>query len=1368
MTHKVDFYHVFVEENMDPRSKYDFVIHLDFTYKRVKDIVVKGGEFVGFWTGEKWSLHIDDLIDIIDADIMRIANDIKDKNPGAKVKFGLMNHESSGYMLKFQNYCKKQSLSDVQFNKKIFFANDVVTREDYSTYQLPYSPTKGEMPAFDELIGTLYDAHELDKILWSLGALFTGDIAKIQKFLYLYGPKGTGKGTVLDIIRHLVGEYIAPIDLQVLTGPSEFATGVLQEAPMLLDPDSDISKIQKEMNLLKLTSHEEVIVRRLHKQGYPVVFTGLLVTASNERYKVKNVDSGITRRAIVVHPSGRIVPMHRYLELVKAVQFEVPYIAYRCIERYRELGIDYYQDNVDVDMMMWSDKVFDFVREHSLQMEKGITLKRATELYKSYLEDLDFSTTGAKQKMRTELPRFFEEFLKDTRDSEGNRVRDYFRGFKQDVAFPDKKERQVKPEEESLLYMEEPNVFDYEAKDWPAQYANEYGTPMAKWENVTTTLKDIDPTRLHYVRTPLNHIVIDFDIKNSDGSKDLDLNLKMASVYPKTYMETSKSGGGIHLHYYYDGDVGALASIIEPGIEVKVFNGMSSLRRKFIQSNDLPIAHISSGLPLKGNSKTMYKDVEHIAWTEKKLRRFVESCLRKEHHGYTTPEVSFIHDVLTNAKENGVKYDLSDMAKTVISFAMKSKNQQAKATEMAMSIPFKNMDDPIIDFFNENEIIPDEELYFYDIEVYPNLLLICWKKYGFELPDDYFIETNTGIVEINTKYGKDSEWYANNKNLFGIEFNPTPETIENMLRYPQIGFNNRKYDNHIVYSAMLGSDNMKLYRQSQQILSNQGGTLANAYNISYADLYEFLDIKMALKKWQIKLGIHHDEFEFPWDKPLEERWWPRSAQYCWNDVVSTEALFKSKYGQEAYTARKILCELTNMPVNTKTQTLAEKFLFGDDPRPQDKFNWYDLSKEFPGYKFEYGKSSYLGKDPSEGGYVSSKPGVYRDAWYIDVASLHPWSLINMNYFGPYTKKFQRLVECRVYIKHGEFEKAMHAFDDVDEGLSEKLKPYLSDISMAGGLGHAMKIIVNIVYGMTSAPYDNKFKDPRNIDNCVAKRGALFMMTLEQELEARGVEVIHVKTDSMKLVNASEEDVEYAFKRANDYGYNFELECVFDKVALVDKAQLIGLTKEVEFRGKKYEGGEWEGVGAKFNKKTNPYVYKTLFSQEDVEEHDFAILKEVRTAIYVGDRFIGKNAEIYASNSGSDVTTTRAINIAQSIHTRMKKPTEKFLPKSQYVGLDPETVFENKVQRTSKELNIEPGMVRGIVESGYPETIVENHYGVSGTKGYKWKLWNEYAGKNDIDMYYYNKLVEDTVNDMYKVGDASIFFEGTKWERQMQS
>ena len=159
---------------------------------------------------------------------------------------------------------------------------------------------------------------------------------------------------------------------------------------------------------------------------------------------------------------------------------------------------------------------------------------------------------------------------------------------------------------------------------------------------------------------------------------------------------------------------------------------------------------------------------------------------------------------------------------------------------------------------------------------------------------------------------------------------------------------------------MLGASNLDLYKQSQQIISgNQTAMIQPAYGISYADLYEFMDTKQSLKKWQIELGIKHDELEFPWDKPLPEEDWVRCAEYCMNDVISTEEVFKSDAGQDAYTARKILCEITDLPVNFKTQILAEKFLFGDDPRPQDKFVWYDLAKEFPGYKYSYGKSALL-------------------------------------------------------------------------------------------------------------------------------------------------------------------------------------------------------------------------------------------------------------------------------------------------------------------------------------------------------------------------------------------------------------------------
>ena len=63
-------------------------------------------------------------------------------------------------------------------------------------------------------------------------------------------------------------------------------------------------------------------------------------------------------------------------------------------------------------------------------------------------------------------------------------------------------------------------------------------------------MEALDTKKLHYVNIPVNHIVIDFDIPGEDGKK----NFKTASKFPLTYADLSKSGGGIHLHYY-NGDV---------------------------------------------------------------------------------------------------------------------------------------------------------------------------------------------------------------------------------------------------------------------------------------------------------------------------------------------------------------------------------------------------------------------------------------------------------------------------------------------------------------------------------------------------------------------------------------------------------------------------------------------------------------------------------------------------------------------------------------------------------------------------------------------------------------------------------------------
>ena len=105
-------------------------------------------------------------------------------------------------------------------------------------------------------------------------------------------------------------------------------------------------------------------------------------------------------------------------------------------------------------------------------------------------------------------------------------------------------------------------------------------TPGKPWDSITTKLSDLDTSKLHYVKLPENHIVIDFDIKDDSGNKSLEKNLEAASKWPPTYAEVSKGGQGLHLHYIYNGDPTELSRIYDEDIEIKVFTGKSSLRRK--------------------------------------------------------------------------------------------------------------------------------------------------------------------------------------------------------------------------------------------------------------------------------------------------------------------------------------------------------------------------------------------------------------------------------------------------------------------------------------------------------------------------------------------------------------------------------------------------------------------------------------------------------------------------------------------------------------------------------------------------------------------------------------------------------------------
>lgn len=1123
-------------------------VYPDFTVGRSKDLMVRGRAFYAIWDEEAglWSTDEYDVQRLVDQELAEFAQKLKDEGHMVSVKY--LRSFGSNSWKQFQSFVNNLSDNSHQLDMSLTFANTDVHKSDYVSKRLPYSLSEGDYSAWDELVGTLYSVTERAKLEWAIGSVVAGDSKRIQKFIVLYGPAGTGKSTVLDIIQKLFKGYTTTFEAKALGSNSNaFATEVFKDNPLVaIQHDGDLSRIEDNTKLNSIISHEEMTMNEKYKPSYTASVNSFLFMGTNQPVKISDAKSGIIRRLIDVHPTGVRIPINHYHTLIARIDFELGAIAHHCLQVYREMGMNYYSGYSPTEMMLQTDVFFNFVEANYdiFKRQDGITLKQAYSLYKEFCEETGIDRTLPQYKVREELRNYFDEF-KDRAEVLGETVRSYYSGFN---ALPFKRTKSTNGKTFSLVVNDTESIFDNEYSDCPAQYAKANGTPETYWANVHTTLADLDTSELHYVQVPDNHIVIDFDLKDPTGEKSLERNLEAASNWPATYAELSKSEAGVHLHYIYDGDTEELEQNYSEGIEVKVFHGNASLRRKLSKCNNVEVATISSGLPLK---EKKVEDHGNQMTSEKGLRELIKRNLRKEIHPGTKPSIDFIKKILDDAYESGMQYDVTDLRSTILAFANNSTNQSLTALKTVQQMKFQSEVDDIPEIDKD-----DDRIVFFDVEVYPNLFVVCWKYRG-----------SDEVVRM---------------------INPEPQEIEQLLKLRLVGFNNRRYDNHILYARFMGYDLEQLYVLSSKIIDNNRHVMfRTAYGLSYTDIYDFSSKKQGLKKFMIELGMDHMEMDIPWDEPVPEDRIDDVVEYCVNDVLGTEATFEERY--QDFVAREILAELSGLTVNDTTQRHTARIIFGKDKNPQNKFVYTDLSKEFPGYEFDLGTSTYKGEVPGEGGYVHAEPGVYDDVVLLDVASMHPTTIIRLNLFGPYTERFADLVNARLLIKRGEFDEARKVFDGA-------LAPYLEDTKDAEALSYALKIVINIVYGLTSAKFENDFRDNRNIDNIVAKRGALFMIDLKHYVREQGFTVAHIKTDSIKIPGATEELIENIMIFGEEYGYEFEHEATYDKFALVNDAVYIAR-----------EGDKWTAVGAQFQ---HPYVFKKLFSGEEITFDDLCETKNV--------------------------------------------------------------------------------------------------------------------------------------------------------------
>lgn len=1144
----MDFYIPVMKENKDGTLQ----LRPDWRVGRSNDLMTRGSSFYAIWdeAAGLWSTDIYDVQRLVDRE-MEAERDRLAEETGRTVYVDRMQSSRTKLWDDFQRYLRNSSDGYHELDESLVFAGEPVEKDGYSSKRLPYALEPTSIDAWDTLVSTLYSEEERAKIEWAIGSVIAGDSRRIQKFLVFYGPPGSGKSTILNIIEMLFAGYTAVFDARALgSANNSFATAAFKSNPLVaIQHDGDLSRIHDNTKLNSIVSHEVMPVEEKYKAAYGMRVNAFLFMGTNVPVKISDAKSGIIRRLIDVVPTQQTVETDTYHALMDRIPFELGGIAWHCLNRYRAMGRNYYSTYRPTEMMLQTDIFYNFV-EYNFDLfkaEDGVSLKRAWELYKAYCIETGIEKMLPQYKLREELKNYFFEF--HDRFTVGDRqVRSYYAGFKHLAAPNPVVDLPVKVDDTSISLNQGPSLFDELYSGMPAQYAKDDGTPAAYWDSVTTTLADLDTSRLHYVRVPTNHIVVDFDLRGADGEKSLDVCLEAAAHWPPTYSEVSRSGGGLHLHYDFTGDVSTLASIYSPGIEIKTFPGHSSLRRQLTLCTHTNVTPISGGLPTKEKPVITDQTIK----SERGLRRLIARNLVKDIHPATKPSVDFIHKVLEEAFEGGVVYDVTDMRRDIMAFAANSSNQAEACLALVNTMHFSSEDrDEVVVEADDGPIV------FYDVEVYPNLFVVCWKEQG-----------NDTVVRM---------------------INPTSTEIEPLFGKKLVGFNNRRYDNHILYARYLGYSNAELHKLSQSIIDNdREAMLGPAYGLSYADIYDFSSKKQSLKRFQHELGIHHSEMDIPWDEDAPEDRWADIVEYCVNDVVSTEAVFE--YRQSDFTARLMLAKLSGLSANHSTQQHTARIIFNGDKDASKAFVYTDLSGEFPGYVFDGKSSLYRGVVPGEGGYVYALPGIHRDCVSLDVASMHPTSIERLNLFGPYTQRFSDLKKARMAIKHrklGELETLL------DGNLSEFVGGSDEDLE---ALSYALKIVINIVYGLTSASFPNAFRDNRNVDNIVAKRGALFMIDLMHAVEEQGFPVAHIKTDSIKIPNATQEIIDFVIEFGKRYGYDFEVEARYDVMCLANDAVYIAR-----------ENGKWTAVGAQFQQ---PYTFKTLFSGEQVEFEDLCEQRSV--------------------------------------------------------------------------------------------------------------------------------------------------------------
>ena len=216
-------------------------------------------------------------------------------------------------------------------------------REDHITMSAGTDPASGEdCPLWTAFIG---QCTKMDQAYYSflkrlVGYLLTG-LTTLHLFIIIFGPGGGGKSTFLDTIRAMMGTYAKPVDLALFMEGSEserrYALASVFLKRLITAAETKPGQSINTAFIKNITGDRELEARQIYGAPFDFQRKFTPILATNHRPKIPVVDSGLTRRLILL-PFNNI-PTEADEDLGDKLLTELPGILRWSINGYLEFKV---------------------------------------------------------------------------------------------------------------------------------------------------------------------------------------------------------------------------------------------------------------------------------------------------------------------------------------------------------------------------------------------------------------------------------------------------------------------------------------------------------------------------------------------------------------------------------------------------------------------------------------------------------------------------------------------------------------------------------------------------------------------------------------------------------------------------------------------------------------------------------------------------------------------------------------------------------------------------------------------------------------------------------------------------------------------